>query len=541
MASPSERIHQTRSGIPLKPWYGPEDVSPDARASAEVGPGVAPFARGAYSGMYRSKPWRIFQLSGYGSPEELNERLKFLLRSGETGIIMKRDRVTNDHLYDPDHPEVLSRREDVGQTGCVLLSGRDVQRAIDGIPATETYAHPGAGVVQAAPFCLTSYWTAGMRQGARLDQLQGTGQSDFFLTYVGCITKEQIPPHAGLRLNGDLIEFCTEKMPKWVPVSIAGYNGADSGLNAWQELGAVMANAIEYLDMVKARGYSLDEFAKGIGGVNFRVSMDFFEDMAKLRAARKMWHNLLTRRYGVTDDKALRLRIHIVTAGSAMTYQQPLNNIVRGTLMALASVLGGTQSLGVSGYDEALSIPSDHAHQMSIRIQQILQHEPNLTSVADPLGGSYFIESLTESLEEKAWEFVDQIEKQGGFISSIDSGWLQNCALDNQWSEISAIEDGSMEVVGVNMATDDVDEFPIDGFDGGGDAWERADDRIRTLRSERHTRGAMSALEDLRKACASDANVIPVLLDAVQADVSIGEVGAVFRDVFGTWDAPIEM
>jgi methylmalonyl-CoA mutase N-terminal domain/subunit len=451
---------------------------------------------------------------------------------------MKRDRVTNDHLYDVDHPEVMARREDVGQTGAVLLSARDVELALEGVPIDRSYAHPGAGVVQAAPFCLASYWVAAKRRGIDFRTLSGTGQSDFFLTYVGCLTKQQIPPRTGLRLACDLIEFCTENMPRWIPISIAGYNGADSGLNAAQELGSVIANAIEYLDAIQARGrLTVDQVASRVGGINLRTSMAFFEDIAKLRAARKMWHDLLSERYGVTDERALRLRIHVVTAGSAMQYQQPFNNIVRGTLMALVAALGGTQSLGVSGYDEAISIPSDHAHQMSIRTQQILQHEcEGLMEVADPLGGSYFVESLTAELERRAWEFVGEIEGLGGFIEAIDSGWLLRHAGDNQVAEQALVESGERAVVGVNMAPDDVSEFAVDGFAGGADAWEAGMTRLEDLRSSRSAREAATALRGLEQACRSEDNVIPAMLDAVAADCSIGEVGAVYREVFGEWD-----
>ncbi len=534
-ATPQRR---SQSGRLLKPVYTADDLPSDINPLAV--PGRAPFLRGAYDGMYRTKPWRIFQLSGYGSPEDMARRLRFLLQQGETGFIIKRDRVTNDHLYDVDHPEVLARREDVGQTGAVLLSARDVEIAIDGVPIDQSYAHPGAGVVQAAPFCLTSYWVAAERRGIDFTTLAGTGQSDFFLTYVGCETKDQIPPTAGMRLNGDLIDFCAERMPRWVPVSIAGYNGADSGLNAHQELGAVMANAVAYLDAAKERGkVSLPSLARAVGGINLRTSMAFFEDIAKLRAARKMWWRILRDRYGITDEKAMRLRIHVVTAGSAMTYQQPFNNIVRGTLMGLAAALGGTQSLGISGYDEALSIPSDHAHQMSIRTQQILQDEcGGLTDVADPFGGSYFIESLTADLEQQASTFFDEIQERGGFIKSVDDGWLQQRAAENQMDEVMALERGETTVVGVNSHTDDSTPFEIDGFDGGSDAWEQATIRLDRLRAERHEQGAADALRELERVCRSNRNIVPAMLDALRADVSIGEVGSVYREVFGTWTTP---
>ncbi len=386
-------VYRSASGIELKASYGPEDVPAEHTRVLGSAPGQPPFHRGGFPQGYRTKPWRIFQLSGFGKPEDENERIKFLLRNGETGFLMEHDRNTADHLYNVDHPDVVARKEDVGLTGAVMQSVRETALCLADLPIESTFGHAGGAVVQHAPFALAAYWTVAKRRGIPLAQLFGTGQSDFFLTYLGCVTKQQVPTAPGLRLNADIIEFCAEHLPKWVPVSIAGYNGGDTGLNAWQELGAVMANAIEYLDEVKRRGrMDMTVAAQRVGGVNFRTTMEIFEDAAKLRAARKMWHKLLTERYGITDERALKMRIHIVTSGAYMQYQQPFNNIVRGTLMALTAVLGGTQSLGVSGYDEAISIPSEHAHQMSVRIQQILEHETNIPAVTDPLGGSYYVE-----------------------------------------------------------------------------------------------------------------------------------------------------
>lgn len=531
-----EREWTTASGIPLKPWYGPDDVS----SAPSTGPGEAPFTRGPYPGMYRTQPWRIFQLSGYGNPEDERERLKFLLDHGESGIIMEHDRNTADHLYDVDHPDVAARREDVGLTGAVIQSVRDFETVLDGLPIEDLYAHPGGAVVQHAPFALAGYWTVARRRGLPLERLAGTGQSDYFLTYLGCITKQQIPTAAGLRLNCDIIEFCAEHLPRWVPISIAAYNGADTGLNAWQELGALMANAVEHLDAARDRGrVSLPALAKGVGGVNFRVSMELFEDVAKLRAARRMWHDLIRSRYGIEDERALRLRTHIVTAGSAMTYQQPLNNIVRGTLMALASVLGGVQSLGVSGYDEALSVPSEHAHQMSVRIQQILLEETNVAAVADPLGGSWYVESLTDEVERRAWDFFDQIQSEGGFLATLDSGWLHERAGEGQIDHARALQEGNRGVVGVTDHHDDVSPFHVDGFQGPTDVWERSMDRLADVRATRDSRAAVAALRELESVCRSDRNVMPAMLDAVDAEVTLGEIGEVYRDVFGDWVAPV--
>jgi methylmalonyl-CoA mutase N-terminal domain/subunit len=533
-------VYTTRSGIPVKASYGPDDVPAEHRAIMGNLPGDAPYHRGCFPQGYRSKSWRIFQLSGFGKPEDENERIKFLLKNGETGFIMEHDRNTADHLYNVDHPDVVARREDVGLTGAVMQSVRDTHICLDGIPIENTYGHAGGGVVQHGPFAAAAYWTVAKRRGLDLATLPGTGQSDFFLTYLGCVTKQQVPTAAGLRLNADLIEFCGEHLPKWVPVSIAAYNGGDTGLNAYQELGALIANAIEYLDEIKRRGrMDVKLAASRVGGVNFRTTLDIFEDAAKLRAARKAWHRLLTERYGVTDERALRMRIHVVTSGSMMTYQQPINNIVRGTLMALTAVLGGVQSLGVSGYDEALSVPSEHAHQMSVRIQQILQHETNLCAVADPLGGSYYVESLTAEIERRAWEFAEEIRAQGGFLASLDSGWLHARARDNQTADFKAESDGTRVVVGVTDHLDDVSPFVVDGFPGVNDSYDVARERLDSVRRERHESRAHAALKSLEAACKdSSRNIMPPMMEALDAEVTLGEIGDLYRQVWGDWQTP---
>lgn len=531
----------TASRIPLKPLYTADDVPATQLEAVESAAGHPPFVRGAYEGMYRTKPWRLFQLSGYGDPEEEGARIRLLLEHGATDFMMEHDRMTADHLYNVDHPDVVARREDVGLSGAVILSPRDFELALEGIEIGQNYVHAGGGVVQHGPFAATAYWTAAKRRGIDISTLRGTGQSDFFLTYVGCFPKQQIPARDGLRLNCDLIEFCSEHMPRWVPVSIAGYNGADTGLNAWQELGAVFANAVEYLDIVAERQrHPLELVARGVGGMNVRCSMEIFEDVAKMRTARKMWHDLLSRRYGITDERTLRLRLHIVTAGTAMTYQQPLNNIIRGTLMGLVAVLGGTQSLGVSGYDEALSIPSEHAHQMSLRIQQVLQNETNLTAVADPLGGSYYVESLTAELEERAWAFFDEIQEQGGFVAALDSGWLHQHAAHNAYEFERDIADGRRHVVGVNCYEGDVGGPEIEGFQSAEGVWDRAMQRLEDVRRTREDRQATAAMKALETACRRDDNVVPAMLEAMEADVTVGEVGDIYREVFGDWNVPVE-
>lgn len=538
--STTQKGFQTVSGIPLRPAYGPDDVPAEAAEASAALPGSAPFMRGGHAEGYRTKAWRIFQLSGFGNPEDEAERIRYLLSKGGTGFIMEHDRMTADHLYDVDHPEVVARREDVGLTGAVIQSARDMELALTGIDQSRYFAHAGGGVAQHAPFAMASYWTVARRRGVDLTKLIGTGQSDFFLTYIGCPPLQQIPPGDALKINCDIVEFCNEHVPKWVPVSIAGYNGADTGLNAYQELAAVFACAIDHLDEVARRGkVELAELAYALGGVNFRVAMDFFEDLSKLRAARKMWDRLLVERYGITDERARKLRIHIVTAGSAMTYQEPINNIVRGTIMALASILGGTQSLGVSAYDEALSVPSEQAHQQSVRVQQILMHETNIPAVADPLGGSYYVESLTAELEERAWDFMKTLEDHGGFVGALEDGFLHEVASENAVELEEQIQTGERGVVAVNVSPSDHDPFGIDGFQGPSDAFDRGLERIQRLRAERDGAATATALRELESEARTGGNVMAAVMRAVEAEASLGEVGDVYREVFGSWRFPV--
>lgn len=529
------------SGIPLKSYYMADDIPSAHQKVLNSAPGEAPFHRGSYPTGYRTKPWRIFQLSGFGKPEDENERIQFLLEQGETGFIMEHDRNTADHLYNVDHPEVLARREDVGLTGAVMQSIRDIDICMKDLPIETSYGHAGGAVVQHAPFALAGYWSVAKQRGYDLARLPGTGQSDFFLTYLGCVTKQQIPTDAGLRFNADIMEFCDQHLPRWVPVSIAGYNGADSGLNAPQELGALFANAVEYLEEIKRRGtMPIARAARACGGVSFRMSMDVFEEASKLRAARLMWTQLLNERYDVHDPKVSNLRIHCVTAGSRMTYQQPINNIVRGTLMGLAAALGGVQSLGVSGYDEALSIPSEHAHQMSVRIQQVLQEETNIAAVTDPLGGSYYVETLTAQLIERAWAFFEEIQEQGGFLAALDSGWMHQKAAENQHREFMAQSDGTQKIIGVTDHTDDISPYEVDGFMGVDDAFDVALARLEEVKRTRHEKAAASAMRDLEAVLRTSDNIMPTMMNALESEVTLGEVGDIYREAFGDWATPIQ-
>jgi len=531
--------YRTFSGIPLKRVYTPDDIK-NLDYYRDLGdPGEPPYTRGPYPNMYRERLWRIFQLSGIATPKVTREKILKLLEFGETGFIVEIDQLTGYHMYDLDHPEVLARKHDVGLTGPVMMSLKDYEELLEGIPIEKYYAHPGGVIPQLGPFVHACYWSVALKRGIPLNILRGTGESDFFLSYVGCPVKDQIPPRAGLRLNCDLIEFAIKNVPLWVPVSIAGYNGSESGLNAYQELAAVFACIIDHIEELLQRGYKIDQIAPRLGGVSFSTTMDFFESICKLRAARRMWYKLMKERYGAKDPRSLRLRIHVVTAGSFMTYQQPLLNIVRGTIMGLAAVLGGVQSLGISGFDEAICTPSDLADLIRIRTQHILQQETNIPAVADPLGGSYYVEWLTNEIEKRAWEYLEEIESKGGFIAVLESEWLLNEAKKGMFEIQRKIASGEFKQVGVNflrMSREEEEKyFKIEPYRAP-EAFEEAWERLMALRRERDKKKVEEALSELRKALEKGENVMPAMFKAVQAYATIGEIGNVQREVFGTWE-----
>ena len=540
MTQEQNQQYKTLSGIPLKKEYTPGDIK-GFRYERDLGsPGEPPYTRGPYRNMYRGRLWRIFELSGTGTPEDMRERLLYLLNHGETGIIMEVDQLTSYHLFDPDHPDVVARKDDVGLTGPTMVSLKDYETVFEEFHLDKLYAHPGGACIQFSPFAHACYWSLAEKRGIPLDKLHGTGQSDYLLSYLGCPLKEQIPPGPGLRLNCDLIEFCTEHLPHWVPVSIPGYNAAETGVNAYQELALVMANAIAYIDEVLRRGrFSIDDFAHGIGGVNYASGRDFFEDICKMRAARRMWYRLLTERYSAKDPHSFIHRIHALTTGSWMTYQQPLNNIIRGTLYALSGALGGVQSIGVSSYDEARSTPSEAAQLVAVRTQQILQYESGVTSVADPLAGSYYVEWLTDELERCAWDYLETIDKQGGFIRALDSGWMHREAMRGMLEREKGIKTGEIKVAGVNCLQVDEEPHEVSSFRANPKTWEVAIEKLERLRKERDNVRVKEALAELREICQSEQNIMPAMMKTVQAYATIGEVGNIFREVFSVWKTPI--
>ncbi len=529
---------QTESGIPLKKVYSPEDIA-DVDYARDLGlPGEEPYTRGVYPNMYRERLWRIFQLSGTGAAEDERERIKYLLAQGETGFIMESDMSTW-FAYDIDHPEVVCRKGDVGFFGVPLMSLQDYEIILEDIPLEKVYCHPSAGTPIQSPFASACYFALAEKRSVPWSQLAGTGEADMMLAYLGHPHKELLPPCHAVRLNCDLIEFCATRLPRWVPLSIAGYNARESGVNAYQELAMVMANAIAYIDELLSRDrLGIDDFVHGIAGVSFALGRDFFENIAQVRAARRMWYKLLTERYQAQSPRSLRLRVHSLTRGSDYTYEQPLNNIIRGTYHAMSAALAGAQSLGVSCYDEAFSTPSEEAHVLSLRTQQILQLESNVTSVVDPLAGSYYVEWLTNEIEKQAWDYLKKIEELGGYVSVLDSGWAHLEATRGTIDWQKKVASGEVKVVGVNCFRMDEEPHQVSPFRPNPKTWEISMARLEQLRRERDSKKVEQALDKLRRVAETKENVMPALMDVVRAYSTTGEVGKIWREVYGTWDVP---
>ena len=533
-----EEEYMTSSGIPMKKIYGPEDIY-EHNSQGQIGmPGEPPFLRGAYPDMYRAQPWRIFLLTGAGTTDDVKERVAYALKEGETGFIPECD-MSSWLLLDVDHPEVMKRKRDVGWYGAPIMSYLDYKDVWGSQPIGEVYAHIGSPLPQMTPFFLSCFLTLLEERQFPLEKAYGTGQGDFFIAYISIMHPTLIPPELGLRLNCDAIEYSKKVAPRITPISIPGNNARECGANAYQEMAMILACAVAHIDEVLHRGNLLiDDFADGIGGVNLSVGRDFFEDIAKFRAMRKMWCRLLKERYNAKNLRSLRLRIHGLPLGSIYTAQQPLNNIVRGAYTVLAAILGGAQSIGTPSFDEAICTPTQLAHTVALRTQQILMHESNVPWVVDPLGGSYFMESLTNEIEEKAWEYLKLIESEGGFIECLNSGWLQREVAKGARETAAKIQGGELKVVGVNNYQMEDETYKFQPFRPNPKAWKIAMERLAKLKQERDSKLAEKAKTGLHKALSKGENTIPSTIEAIKSRVTLGEVGDIYRDLYGCWQVP---
>ena len=522
------------SGIPLQPLYTQDDLA-HFDGQKELGfPGEPPYTRGIHPTMYRGRLWTMRQLAGFGSPEETNQRYKLLLSHGATGINSVFDYPTL-RGFDSDHPDAEA---DVGRGGVAVDSLEDLHLLFEGIPLDKT----SVSLVTCQPVgtvpVFAMYLALAEQRGIPFELLQGTTQNDFLLETAVTIGMHTLPPQYSFKLSCDVIEYCVKHVPRWNPISIAGYNYREAGANAVQELGLCLAHGIACVEELVRRGLAVEEFAPRLSFF-LNAHNDFFEEIAKYRAARRLWCRIMTERFQAQGPKAKKFRFHVQTAGSALTAQQPLNNIARAAYHGLAAVLGGAQSVHIDGYDEALCTPTEASALIALRTQQILQHETNVTATVDPLGGSYFVESLTNEVEQRVEDFLGRIEKQGGIVAAVASGWVHAEIADSAVAYQRAIEAEEMLVVGVNCFKVE-DEEAVEIFCSP-ETGPRQRSRLLELRNRRDSAAVQLALEDVRLACRRQGNLMPAVIQAVKAYATEGEITDIFRQEWGIWDPPLAL
>jgi methylmalonyl-CoA mutase N-terminal domain/subunit len=518
----------TTSSVPIKRIYTPEDT-PDFDYIRDLNfPGQFPFTRGVQPTMHRGRLWTMRQFAGFGTAEETNRRFKYLLAHGENGLSTAFDYPT---LYGRDTDDSLAEGE-FGKCGVAISSLEDMEILFDGIPmkdvSTSMTINGPAAVVWAF------YIAAAEKQGAPRETLAGTIQNDILKEYIA--QKSWIfPPEPSLRLIVDTFEFGSKEMPKWNTISISGYHIREAGSTALQELAFTLADGLAYVDAAVERGLDIDQFAPRLSFF-FNAHNDLFEELAKYRAARRIWAKEMKNR-GAKKSRSLWMRFHTQTAGCSLTAQQPENNIVRTTIQALAAVLGGTQSLHTNSMDEALALPSEKAVKVALRTQQIIAHESGVTNTIDPLAGSYFVEYMTNYMEEETYRYFDKINALGGVLKAIEKGFFQQEIANSAYRYQTEIEKNERVIVGVNRYTEDAElDIPLLIMDPEGE--QRQIERLNKLRLERDDTRYNKALSDLEKAAEGDENLMPFILEAVKVPATLGETCAVLREVFGEYDEP---
>jgi len=524
--SSRSELFTTISGLPTEPVYTPEMVELDYDRDLGA-PGEYPFTRGVYPTMYRGRLWTMRQFAGFGTAEETNGRFRYLLEHGQTGLSTAFD-MPSLMGYDSDHPRSLG---EVGREGVAIDSLADMETLFAGIPLGEVST--SMTINSPAAILLAYYLCVGEQQGVPRAELRGTIQTDILKEYIA--QKEYIfPPEPSMRLVTDMVEFCAREMPLWHPISVSGYHIREAGSTAAQELAFTLADGFTYVDWALERGLEVDEFAPRLSFF-FNAHLDFFEEIGKYRAARRIWARELRERYGAKDPRSLLMRFHTQTAGVSLTAQQPEVNIVRTALEALAAVLGGTQSLHTNSFDEALALPTEDAVRLALRTQQVIAHETGVVNTIDPLGGSYYVEALTNRLEAEAYDYFDRIEKLGGVVAAIKENFFQREIAEASFRYQREVEQGQRIVVGVNRyqldAEQPVEILKIDP------ALERGQiERVHALRARRDAAAAEAALGELKRAAAADGvNLMPLLVDASRAYVTMGEICDALREVWGTW------
>ena len=511
----------TDSGIEIKEVYDSDDLP----ASDIEGPGTFPFTRGVQPDMYRGKLWTMRQYAGFSTAEESNKRYHYLLSQGVSGLSVAFDLPTQIG-YDSDHP--LAEGE-VGKVGVAIDSIEDMQTLFNGIKLQDVST---SMTINATGFILLSFYVAiAKQQNADLKKITGTIQNDILKEYAARGTYIY-PPKPSMRIITDIFEWCAHDLPKWNTISISGYHIREAGSTAVQEIAFTLSNGKAYVKAALEKGMDIDVFGKRLSFF-FNSHNNLFEEVAKFRAARRMWANIM-KELGATDPKAMMLRFHTQTGGSTLTAQQPLNNISRVTIQTLAAVLGGTQSLHTNGYDEALSLPTEEAARIALRTQQIVAFESGAPDTADPLAGSYYIESLTKEVEETALKLIAKIDAMGGSVSAIEQGFMQDEIARSAYEYQRQIETGEKIIVGVNKFQTSKEE-PIPGFKIDDSIRQVQSEKLQALRNNRNNAKCDNILQSLNDAACSDENIMPIVIEAVENKCSLGEIADTLREVFGEY------
>jgi methylmalonyl-CoA mutase, N-terminal domain len=514
---------RTDSDIEIKPVY----TAAEAPAELEP-PGEFPFTRGPYPDMYRGRPWTIRQYAGFASAKETNRRFRYLLERGQTGLSVAFDLPTQ-LGYDSDDPRAAG---EVGRTGVAIDSIADMELLFDAIPLGEVST--SMTINAPAALLLLLYELVAEEQGVGGDRLRGTVQNDILKEYVAR-GNYIFPPRPSMRLTTDLFAYCAENIPRWNTISISGYHIREAGSTAVQELAFTLANGIAYCRAAVDAGLSPDDFGARLSFF-FNAHNHFFQEVAKFRAARRLWARIMRDRFGATNPKAQALRFHAQTGGSTLTAQQPENNVVRVAVQALSAVCGGAQSIHTNGFDEALALPTERSARIALRTQQLLAHEAGGTDTADPLGGAYFIEALTDELEAKAWELIEQIDELGGAVAAVEQGFVQDEIEQAAFRYQQEVEAGERVIVGVNRFTEE-DSEPIELHRLDPEAERRQLERTARVRAERNGAEADAALADVGRVAAGDGNLLDPMRAALKARATIGEICNTLRDEWGMYDA----
>ena len=521
----AERSFTTISGTPVEPLYGPDQLKNFDPARDLGHPGQFPYTRGIHRDMYRGKLWTMRQFSGFATPEETNRRYHYLMEQGQNGLSVAFDLPTL-MGYDADHP--MSEGE-VGKCGVSISSLEDMEILFSGIPLGDVTV--SMTINSPAAVLWAMYLAVAEQQGVDLKRLSGTIQNDILKEYIA--QKEYIfPPRPSMRLVTDTIEFGSRHTPRFNPISISGYHIREAGSTAAQELAFTLRDGIEYVDWSLDRGLDIDDFAPRLSFF-FNAHNDFFEEIAKYRAARKIWAYVMRDRYGARNERSLKLRFHAQTAGCSLTWQQPYNNVMRTAWQAMAAVLGGAQSLHTNSLDEAYALPSEQAVTIALRTQQILAHETGVANTPDPLGGAYFLERLTLDMEAAANKYIDRIDRLGGMISAIEAGFPQNEIAGASYRYQREVEEGARVIVGANRFQSE--DQPIELLQIDETAERSQEEKLERLRKRRNQDNVRKSLDNLRSAANGTENTMPYILDAVRAYATLGEICDALRDVFGTY------